>query len=191
MHTLVGMFPSLQVSRIHPARSMRIISVLVPLLLLLLLLPPGAADLRARSFQRYSRRLNWETARATCRLNHDDLVTVTNTSQNFSQYQGWIGLYRENSTSEWRWSRGDRKADFTLWRAGNQRECLIVISVNHVPVVKTVTQIKIKLHQECVQFQNRFLVQPVQNTYTTHNLTHLQWSLWEHFRTVSENMMSL
>lgn len=140
IQTLVGMFVSLQVSRIHPAATMRIISILVPLLLLL---PPGAADLRARSFKRYSERENWETARATCRLNHTDLATVTDASEDFSWLSGWIGLYRENSASEWRWSRGDRKANFTPWRAGNQKECMIDISVSHVPVIKTVSWIKI------------------------------------------------
>lgn len=140
---VVGMFVSLQVSRIHPARSMRIISILVPLLLLLLLLPPGAADLRARSFKRYTTKTNWAKARAICQLNHADLATVTDTSGIFSRLHGWIGLYRENSASEWRWSRGNRKANFTLWHTGNQKECMIVISVSHVPVIKTVSWIKI------------------------------------------------
>lgn len=126
IHTLVGMLVSLQVSRIHPAGSMRIISILAPLLLLL---PRGAADLRARSFKQYLKRENWTTARAICRLNHVDLATVTDTSENVFQLRGWIGLYRENSTSEWKWSRGDRKANFTLWRAGNQKECMMVTSV--------------------------------------------------------------
>lgn len=125
IHTLVLMFVSLQVSRIHPAGSTRIISILVPLLLLPLL-PPGAADLRARSFKQYSKKANWTTARAICRLNHADLPTITDTLENFFQFRCWIGLYRENSASEWRWSRGDRKANFTLWSAGNQKECTIV-----------------------------------------------------------------
>lgn len=46
-----------------------------------------------------------------------DLVSIENELQNqdISSGQGWIGLYRNNNTDPWKWSRGDKIATFFKW----------------------------------------------------------------------------
>lgn len=113
----------LQVYWNRPAGHMKIICILVPLLLLL---PPGCdnvSDLRAKSFMyRKQQRMSWTRAQAFCREHYTDLVTIRDESENLDSFQGWIGLYREDSASEWKWSRGDERANFTIWRRSKQGE---------------------------------------------------------------------
>ncbi|XP_036944509.1 P-selectin-like [Acanthopagrus latus] len=93
---------------------MRNICILVPLLLLL---PPvKLTDLRALTFIYYNIEKSWADAQAFCRENHTDLITIRNATENLASIHGWLGLYRDDSTSEWKWSRGDERANFTTWR---------------------------------------------------------------------------
>lgn len=101
---------------------MKIICILVPLLLLL---PPGCGnvlDLRAKSFIHvyYTQRMPWTRAQAYCRVHYTDLVTIRDESENLGFFHGWIGLYREDSALEWKWSRGDKRANFTIWGHSKQ-----------------------------------------------------------------------
>lgn len=60
--------------------------------------------------------MTWRDAQAYCRHNYTDLVTVRKEQENgrFVHY-GWIGLYREDAASPWKWSQGDEIATFTMW----------------------------------------------------------------------------
>ncbi|KAF7643817.1 hypothetical protein LDENG_00232780 [Lucifuga dentata] len=92
------------------------------LILLLLPLPlcVEAQHLRPKKYIQYYDCKTWREAQAICRQNHIDLVTVRNEEQNMNLEEGvgWIGLYREDLQSEWKWSRGDEKATYTNWRQG-------------------------------------------------------------------------
>ncbi|XP_039680346.1 lymphocyte antigen 75-like [Perca fluviatilis] len=103
---------------------MRKICILVALLLLFP--APGVSNLRPSmiiqtSFSSFS--LPWKPAQAFCRGKNLDLVTISSAkeNQNFVNGQGWIGLYRENSTSKWKWSRGDVRADYTNWNTNEPK----------------------------------------------------------------------
>ncbi|XP_029292951.1 lymphocyte antigen 75-like [Cottoperca gobio] len=99
---------------------MRKICVLVPLLLLLAVCGQVSV-LRTENFLHYrSNFWSWKGAQAHCRQKHTDLVTIGGEKENqdFLYSQGWIGLYRENSTSNWKWSRRDEIAVFTNWESG-------------------------------------------------------------------------
>nr|XP_033501783.1 putative C-type lectin domain family 20 member A [Epinephelus lanceolatus] len=87
-------------------------------LVLLLLLPAVCeGQLRAQDFIHQSQSMSWKEAQAHCRVHYTDLVTIAGKieNQNFVNTQGWIGLYRDNSTSLWKWSRSDEIANFTIW----------------------------------------------------------------------------
>ncbi|CAK6960208.1 secretory phospholipase A2 receptor-like [Scomber scombrus] len=95
------------------------IFILVPLMLLL---PPVCCEwpgLRHTKYIWYSRRSTWSEAQYYCRVHHTDLVTIKDKVENidFFHGHGWLGLYRANSTSVWKWSRGDQIANFTIWGA--------------------------------------------------------------------------
>ena len=114
----------LQVNGHHPVENMmRNICILVPLLLLL---PPvKLTDLRALTFIYYNIEKSWADAQAFCRENHTDLITIRNATENLASIHGWLGLYRDDSTSEWKWSRGDERANFTTWRDGKSQKLCV------------------------------------------------------------------
>ncbi|XP_068587588.1 L-selectin-like [Cebidichthys violaceus] len=62
--------------------------------------------------------MSWKEAQAQCREKFTDLVTINSEKENqdFVSGQGWIGLYREDSNSEWKWSRTGEIAKFTIWK---------------------------------------------------------------------------
>uniref|UniRef100_A0A3Q0R521 C-type lectin domain-containing protein n=1 Tax=Amphilophus citrinellus TaxID=61819 RepID=A0A3Q0R521_AMPCI len=65
--------------------------------------------------------LTWKKAQAFCRKHHIDLVTIKDDQENkFFKGPGWIGLYRENASSPWKWSRGDEIVEFTNWDIGGK-----------------------------------------------------------------------
>ncbi|XP_034751155.1 macrophage mannose receptor 1-like [Etheostoma cragini] len=94
------------------------------LVVLVLLFPaPGASNLRPSNFIQTvysSSSPSWIRAQAFCRDQNLDLVTIGSERENqmYVQNQGWIGLYRENSTAAWKWSRRGEIADFTSWKTG-------------------------------------------------------------------------
>eukprot|EP00064_Thunnus_orientalis_P006642 superscaffoldBa00000701_g6660 len=95
--------------------------ILIPLLLLL---SPGCwgwSGLRTAKYIHYRGKFTWSQAQSFCRHQHTDLVTIRNEIENldFLPGQGWLGLYRADSTSKWKWSRGDEIANFTTWK-GNE-----------------------------------------------------------------------
>ncbi|KAK7934011.1 hypothetical protein WMY93_004907 [Mugilogobius chulae] len=63
---------------------------------------------------------SWEGAQSYCRQNYTDLATFTNQAQSDQLRYGWTGLHF--SQSQWRWSRGDVKANFTPWQIGQPRD---------------------------------------------------------------------
>ncbi|KAM9745276.1 secretory phospholipase A2 receptor-like isoform 1-T1 [Menidia menidia] len=69
---------------------------------------------------KYSEWKTWEKAQSFCREKHMDLVTVRDEKDNQAivKHSGWIGLYRDEQTSLWKWSRGDEPAEYTNWRTG-------------------------------------------------------------------------
>lgn len=75
-------------------------------------------------FIHYSQMVTWRDAQAFCRRYHSDLVTVTSDRENQKLYvtRGWIGLYRADSGSPWKWSRRDETAPFTTWASGCERQ---------------------------------------------------------------------
>lgn len=113
----------LQVNGHQPVENMmKKVCILVPLLLLL---PPvKLRDLRAQTFIYYDTAKSWADAQAVCRENHTDLITIRDATENLDFFHGWLGLYRDDSTSDWKWSRGDEKANFTTWKDGMSRHCV-------------------------------------------------------------------
>ncbi|XP_051251093.1 C-type mannose receptor 2-like [Dicentrarchus labrax] len=99
----------------------REICILVPLLLLL---PPVCGQVsRLRpnvTFHKYL--MNWTQAQLYCRENHTDLVTIRNETENLDKFHGWIGLYRENTSSDWKWSRGDVIATYFPWKKDHPKD---------------------------------------------------------------------
>ncbi|XP_071371318.1 putative C-type lectin domain family 20 member A [Centroberyx affinis] len=96
------------------------------LLLLLLLLPAPvcveATGLRPK-FTMVRINARWTDAQAYCRQHFTDLVIIRNEEENLEVFYswGWIGLYKEEPTSEWKWSRGGETANFTAWKPGEPR----------------------------------------------------------------------
>ncbi|XP_055015858.1 putative C-type lectin domain family 20 member A [Boleophthalmus pectinirostris] len=57
--------------------------------------------------------LTWRDAQTYCRLYHLDLVTITTAAENNQIDQDtWLGMYRDDSYSDWKWSRGDEPHTF-------------------------------------------------------------------------------
>ncbi|KAJ0058545.1 hypothetical protein NL108_016631 [Boleophthalmus pectinirostris] len=57
--------------------------------------------------------LTWSDAQVYCRQHYIDLVTVRTTGDNDQLYEDtWLGMYRDNSSSAWKWSRGDEPNTF-------------------------------------------------------------------------------
>ncbi|KAJ0057981.1 hypothetical protein NL108_007202 [Boleophthalmus pectinirostris] len=64
--------------------------------------------------------LTWSDAQVYCRQHYIDLVTVRTTGDNDQLYEDtWLGMYRDNSSSPWKWSRGDEPNTFNNeWKTG-------------------------------------------------------------------------
>ncbi|XP_054892016.1 C-type lectin TsL-like [Poeciliopsis prolifica] len=75
------------------------------------------SGLRQRKVSYYSYMKTWEAAQSFCREKHDDLITIRNEMEirEFYWYESWLGLYRENDTSPWKWSTKDKIATFFNW----------------------------------------------------------------------------
>ncbi|XP_016535280.1 secretory phospholipase A2 receptor-like isoform X1 [Poecilia formosa] len=76
------------------------------------------SGLRQRKFSYYYYYTEtWRGAQSFCREKHDGLITIRNETEilEFYRYQGWLGLYRENNTSPWKWSMKDKVATFFNW----------------------------------------------------------------------------
>ncbi|KAM9364894.1 uncharacterized protein KZ484_011088 [Pholidichthys leucotaenia] len=85
-------------------------------LLSLLLLLSSLTCVHLLHFKRYKCDKKWKNAQAFCREHHTDLATVRNKQDNEKlKGKGWIGLYRDSSTSPWKWSSGEELSSFTLW----------------------------------------------------------------------------
>lgn len=82
---------------------------------LLLFLSPVCGELKV-AYDSPSIIMTWRDAQAYCRHKYTDLVTVRNEQENerFIRH-GWIGLYREDAASPWKWSQDDEIATFTMW----------------------------------------------------------------------------
>ncbi|XP_024866679.2 lymphocyte antigen 75-like [Kryptolebias marmoratus] len=96
---------------------MRNISVFVFLLLILHPVGGQLSGLTLLNFIQYDVEVIWTQAQSICREKHTDLITIRDEQENqaFFPFQGWIGLYRVNNTSPWKWSRGDKEATFYDW----------------------------------------------------------------------------
>ncbi|CAL9693596.1 unnamed protein product [Knipowitschia caucasica] len=57
--------------------------------------------------------LTWPQAQAYCRQHHIDLVTITTEAENSQiSLDSWLGMYRDNTDAEWKWSRRDTPHTF-------------------------------------------------------------------------------
>uniref|UniRef100_A0A3Q2VZZ3 C-type lectin domain-containing protein n=1 Tax=Haplochromis burtoni TaxID=8153 RepID=A0A3Q2VZZ3_HAPBU len=82
---------------------------------LLLILFPVCAHLLDFTYYTDSYKRNWASAQAFCRKHRTDLVQIRNAKESeVFQGFGWIGLYREDASSPWKWSRGGEIAIFTI-----------------------------------------------------------------------------
>ncbi|MEQ2311811.1 hypothetical protein AMECASPLE_024436, partial [Ameca splendens] len=96
---------------------MRNICIFIFLLLIFHLVCVQLSGLRQRHYSYYDDMKTWREAQSICREKHVDLITIRNETENqaFSKYHGWLGLYRDNNTSPWKWSRKDKGATFFKW----------------------------------------------------------------------------
>ncbi|KAK5856834.1 hypothetical protein PBY51_008404 [Eleginops maclovinus] len=69
------------------------------------------------TFVYHDKKKTWREAQSICREKHTDLATIRTTEQleDTSHEDSWIGLYQENSGSEWKWSGTGETANFTNW----------------------------------------------------------------------------
>ncbi|XP_041833577.1 C-type mannose receptor 2-like [Melanotaenia boesemani] len=86
---------------------------------LLLVLPVCGQQSRLRktSFIQYHLEKTWNEAQSFCRKNHTDLVTIRNEDENqlIANDKSWIGLYREDENSPWKWSSSGENATYFKW----------------------------------------------------------------------------
>ncbi|CAI5674191.1 lymphocyte antigen 75-like [Oreochromis niloticus] len=83
---------------------------------LLLILFPVCGHLLDVTFYNDPYKRNWASAQEFCREHHTDLVQIRNAEESeVFEFSGWIGLYREDASSPWKWSRGGEIAIFTMW----------------------------------------------------------------------------
>uniref|UniRef100_A0A3Q3AWD6 C-type lectin domain-containing protein n=1 Tax=Kryptolebias marmoratus TaxID=37003 RepID=A0A3Q3AWD6_KRYMA len=77
----------------------------------------GQSSLRPVSFISYENSTTWNEAQSFCRKKHIDLVTIKDETENqaFTSMKGWLGLYRVDKNSQWKWSSGDESATFFSW----------------------------------------------------------------------------
>ncbi|XP_041864694.1 macrophage mannose receptor 1-like [Melanotaenia boesemani] len=93
------------------------------------------SGLRSVSFMYYEEDKTWKEAQSFCREKHTDLATIRSEEENqlIRENQGWIGLYREDANSPWKWSRGDKNATFFNWdnnEPNNEKDELCVVTWN-------------------------------------------------------------
>lgn len=51
-----------------------------------------------------------------------DLISIeTEKDQDILSGHGWIGLYQENNTDPWKWSKRDKIATFFKWAYGGKQ----------------------------------------------------------------------
>ncbi|XP_054890986.1 P-selectin-like isoform X2 [Poeciliopsis prolifica] len=91
--------------------------VVVPLMSVLYFASGQHLGLREGSFTFYEIQKPWSEAQASCREHHTDLITIRSETdiQVLDGTRGWIGLHRDNNTSDWKWSRRDEAATFLNW----------------------------------------------------------------------------
>ncbi|XP_014831649.1 PREDICTED: secretory phospholipase A2 receptor-like [Poecilia mexicana] len=96
---------------------MRTILVVVSLMSVLYFACGQHLGLREGKFTFYEIQKPWSEAQASCREHHTDLITIrTETDiQVLNGTRGWIGLHRDNNTSNWKWSRRNETATFLNW----------------------------------------------------------------------------
>lgn len=83
---------------------------------LLLILFPVCGHHLDFTYYTDSYKRNWASAQEFCREHHTDLVQIRNAEESeVFEFSGWIGLYREDASSPWKWSRGGEIAIFTMW----------------------------------------------------------------------------
>uniref|UniRef100_A0A3Q3B8V4 C-type lectin domain-containing protein n=1 Tax=Kryptolebias marmoratus TaxID=37003 RepID=A0A3Q3B8V4_KRYMA len=84
---------------------MRTICIFVCLLLVLPLVCVQQSSLGPVNIIYYNKGMTWKDAQSFCREKHIDLVTIKDENENqaFFESTGWLGLYRENSNSPWKW----------------------------------------------------------------------------------------
>ncbi|XP_041864710.1 macrophage mannose receptor 1-like [Melanotaenia boesemani] len=80
----------------------------------------------------YDEDKTWEEAQSFCREKHTDLVTIISEEENqlIAHDRSWIGLYREDENSPWKWSSSGENATFFLWQNGepnNEKDELCVV----------------------------------------------------------------
>lgn len=62
----------------------------------------------------------WTEAQTYCRKYHTDLATIRTDEDNNNIVQdSWLGLYREDTNSDWKWSRGDEALTYAIVWDGN------------------------------------------------------------------------
>ncbi|XP_078134193.1 uncharacterized protein LOC144534788 isoform X2 [Sander vitreus] len=93
--------------------------LLIHLIFFVLSTPPCAVTtgLRILKVVPISDSSTWAVAQNYCRWYHSDLITIRNQQEadKYAPYEGWIGLYLNTSSWEWKWSRGDERATFFNW----------------------------------------------------------------------------
>uniref|UniRef100_A0A3B3UJZ2 C-type lectin domain-containing protein n=1 Tax=Poecilia latipinna TaxID=48699 RepID=A0A3B3UJZ2_9TELE len=103
---------------------MRTILVVVSLMSVLHFACGQHLGLREGKFTFYEIQKPWSEAQASCREHHTDLITIrTETDiQVLNGTRGWIGLHRDNNTSDWKWSRRNETATFLNWDENGERD---------------------------------------------------------------------
>lgn len=96
------------------------INIFIPLLLIFPHICGQRPGLRQIIIQQYDEINTWGESQSICRQKHTDLIVIRNTEENqiLNGYKGWIGLYQDNNTSPWKWSRGDEVANYLNWDYG-------------------------------------------------------------------------
>lgn len=90
---------------------------------LLLILPSiYGQESGAFMFILYNEPKTWTEAQSFCRVAHIDLATLQNENdyQVLSSSTGWVGMYREDDDSPWKWSSGDVEATFFKWKINGE-----------------------------------------------------------------------
>ena len=107
---------------------MKSIFIFVAPLLILPSICGTQSGLRPEIFIQYNEKMTWKQAQSHCRKKHMDLVSIRGEEDNegFRRGTGWIGLYREENDSLWKWSRGNETANYTNWDQDRKKQKLIL-----------------------------------------------------------------
>ncbi|KAJ4919689.1 hypothetical protein JOQ06_022368 [Pogonophryne albipinna] len=108
-----------------------------PSVLLLLLFAAVCGSTLRPSFHYYHELKTWREAQTFCREHHSDLATFR-AGERFEDLFGhnvWIGLFKNTSDSEWKWSETDEIANFTNWAVGepnhDDENCVFMNMITH------------------------------------------------------------